>query len=330
MTPDCEALMPRLPGYRRFPSSKTQIEQALEFKNLKPRDDIGVIEALEQAEIFIAAKTWQRFWEGKQNIDRSTFKQICSFLEVNWQEIIEPSQTISPANLVPADPDFYGRIAEIEKLKSWATNTNCRLIVLYGLDGIGKSSLVAQLVKQVRGHFQRVEWKTFSYGDSVESTLIDLLQQLSPKNSFDRLNHQQLTEKLLYQLQQHSLIILEQEQDGNTVKFDEYKQLFRKLLQTHGKSHCSCILLITSYEKPDDVTAVADRNDAAQSLHLGGVDVTTGLEILNNKEPKLIKNLDVATELVTRLGGYPLALKLVSSHIRDRYHGDVQEFLDHL
>ena len=72
--------MPRLQGYRRFQSSKTKIEEVLEYKGLKPRDDIRVIDALEQEEVFIAAKTWQRFWEGKQNIDRATFKQICQFL----------------------------------------------------------------------------------------------------------------------------------------------------------------------------------------------------------------------------------------------------------
>jgi DNA-binding Xre family transcriptional regulator/GTPase SAR1 family protein len=322
--------MPRLPGHRRSAASKITVEQALEIKGLKPRDDIRIIEALEQSEVFIAAKTWQRFWEGKQNIDRSTFKNICQFLEINWQDIIEPRQNINRWDLIPADPNFYGRTEELQQLKIWTTNPNCRLIMLYGLDGIGKSSLVSQLIKQVSFSFQRVEWKTFSYGDAVESTLSDLLQQLDPQNLFDNLNYQQLNERLWQELQQRCLIILEQEQDGDTDNFDNYKQLLRKLLQTHGKSHYSCILLVTSYEKPDDVTAVANHNDAAKSLHLSGVDVKTGLEIIKNKEPKLVKNLEVASDLVTRFGGYPLALKLVSSYIRDQYNGDVQAFLNNI
>jgi AAA ATPase domain len=322
--------MARISGYRRCQSSKSRIEAALEFKGLKPRDDLRVLDALEQNRIFIAAKTWQRFWEGNQNIDRSTFKQICQFLGIDWQEIIEPYQNVNGSDFIPADPNFYGRGEELATLKSWATNPNCRLIILYGLDGIGKSSLVAQLIKQVRTSFGRIEWKTFSYGDSVSSTLIDLLQQLDSLNHFSDLNFQQLTEKLWWHLQQRCLIILEQEQDGNTHKFDDYKQLFRKLLQMHGKSHHSCILLITSYEKPDDVTAVADRDHAAKSLHLNGVDVATGLEILKNKELKLVKKPEIAAELVRQFGGYPLALKLVSSHIRDRYNGDIQQFLNNL
>jgi AAA ATPase domain len=322
--------MARISGYRRCQSSKSRIEAALESKGLKPRDDLRVLDALEQDRIFIAAKTWQRFWEGNQNIDRSTFKQICQFLGIDWQEIIEPYQNVNGSDFIPADPNFYGRGEELATLKSWATNPNCRLIILYGLDGIGKSSLVAQLIKQVRTSFGRIEWKTFSYGDSVSSTLIDLLQQLDSLNHFSDLNFQQLTEKLWWHLQQRCLIILEQEQDGNTHKFDDYKQLFRKLLQMHGKSHHSCILLITSYEKPDDVTAVADRDHAAKSLHLNGVDVATGLEILKNKELKLVKKPEIAAELVRQFGGYPLALKLVSSHIRDRYNGDIQQFLNNL
>jgi NB-ARC domain len=322
--------MARVSGYRRCQSSKSKIEAALESKGLKPRDDLRVLDALEQDRIFIAAKTWQRFWEGNQNIDRATFKQICQFLGMDWQEIIEPYQNINGSDFIIADPNFYGRVAELATLKSWAINPNCRLIILYGLDGIGKSSLVAQLIKQVRTSFGRIEWKTFSYGDSVDSTLVDLLQQLDSLNQFNGLSFQQLTEKLWWQLQQRCLIILEQEQDGNTQKFDDYKQLFRKLLQMHGKSHHSCILLITSYEKPDDVTAVADRDDAAKSLHLSGVDVATGLEILKNKELKFVENPEIAAELVRQFGGYPLALKLVSSHIRDRYNGDIQQFLNNL
>ena len=35
--------MSRLPGYRRSPASKLQLEQALESKSLKPRDDLRII-----------------------------------------------------------------------------------------------------------------------------------------------------------------------------------------------------------------------------------------------------------------------------------------------
>jgi hypothetical protein len=322
--------MPRPLGYRRFPESKTKIEESLESKGLKPRDDINVIEALEQEDIFIAAKTWQRFWEGKQNIDRATFKQICQFLGLDWHEIVAPSQQPVRSDLVPAESNFYGRNAELAILRAWVENPHCRLAILYGLDGIGKSSLVGQLIKQVSGSFERIEWKTFSYGDSVKSTLIDLLQLLDAHNSVGHLNLQQLKERLLQQLQQRCLIVLEQEQDEHTDKFDDYKQWLRQLLQTHSKSHQSCVLLITSYEKPDDVTAVANHRDAAKSLRLSGVDVTTGLEILKSKDPKLVTDPKAASELVTRFDGYPLALKLVSSHIRDRYNGNVREFLGNL
>jgi GTPase SAR1 family protein len=321
--------MPRSPGYRRSPTSKPQIEAALDSKGLKPRDDLSAIAALEQEDVFIAAKTWQRFWEGKQNIHRATFAKICQFLGLDWQEIVDLTQTTVPGNLVPAEPNFYGRTAELATLTSWVTNPNCRLIVLYGLAGIGKSSLVGQLIAHAQIGFERVEWKTFSYGDSVESTLIDLLQQLDSRQSAAHLQPQQLKERLWQQLQQRCLIILEQSQNERTDKFDDYKQLLRKLLQTQGRSHRSCILLITSYEKPDEVTAVANHRDAAKSMRLGGVDLATGLEILKNKEPKLLANPAAAAELVMRFDGYPLALKLVSSHIRDRYHGDVLEFLAH-
>jgi DNA-binding Xre family transcriptional regulator len=340
MTLDRSKLMARQLGYKRSPSpeGKDRIEQALKKKVLTGRADNNIIKALEKENVFITAKTWQRFWDGKQNIDRTTFKEICQFLGINWQDIVLPSQILPRSNLLPSDlvpsdpipsnPNFYGRTTELKILQEWVTSQFCRLVILYGLDGIGKSSLVRQLKTQVSKSFQRVEWKTFSYGDSVESTLIDLLHQLDSQNSLSDLSLQQLKNRFFEQLQQHRyLIILEQEQDGRTDKYEDYKNLLRKSIGcSNGKPHLSCILMITSYENPNEVRTMANFGEA-QSLHLQGVDTKTGLEIVKNKEPKLITDEEAATDLLKWFNGHPLALKLVSSQIRDRYNGDVRKFL---
>ncbi|BAZ10952.1 WD-repeat protein [Calothrix sp. NIES-4071] len=44
---------------------------------------------------------------------------------------------------------FYGRAQELATLEEWIINDNCRLIVLLGMGGIGKTSLSVKLAQKL-------------------------------------------------------------------------------------------------------------------------------------------------------------------------------------
>ena len=55
---------------------------------------------------------------------------------------------------------FCGRSKELLRLKQWMLKGECRLILLLGIGGIGKSTLVAKLVQQIQSEFEVVVWRS--------------------------------------------------------------------------------------------------------------------------------------------------------------------------
>src|SRR5207247_1238431 len=51
---------------------------------------------------------------------------------------------------------FHGRAQELSTLKRWVLHERCRLVVLLGLGGIGKTMLAAKLTHDLAPAFKRV------------------------------------------------------------------------------------------------------------------------------------------------------------------------------
>jgi DNA-binding Xre family transcriptional regulator len=326
--------MPIPPGYKRSKESQKKIRAALSKKSLnKPRgEDSEIVYEIQkyfEYKIEISEKTWQRFWDGKQNISKQKSMAICEFLELDYQDIVESNH-----NYVPSDPvsnaSFYGRKDELIQLEEWVTDPNCHLVLLHGLPETGKHVLVQQLEKnkKVIRSFEQVEWVKFSYGASVDNTLRNLIQQLDPQDLSNDLDIEDLEKIFWAQLQQqHCLIVLEQEKDGQTRKYDDYKKLLTELVKlSNAKARSSCILLITCYQKYDGLTSLD--KVTVKYLPLGGVDEKTGLEILENNNSQLVEDEEAAKRLILRFSGHPRALQLIGSHISNYHNGNVSEFLD--
>src|SRR5687767_347238 len=54
---------------------------------------------------------------------------------------------------------FVGRAEEQERLRRWVLDDRCRVMGLYGLAGIGKTLLAADLAHDVAPHFEYVYWR---------------------------------------------------------------------------------------------------------------------------------------------------------------------------
>src|SRR5262249_10334836 len=70
---------------------------------------------------------------------------------------------------------FTGREGELAELSHWIVEEECRLVVILGLGGIGKSALVSTLGKHLAPQFEAVLWRSVRDAPSCEDLVADCL-----------------------------------------------------------------------------------------------------------------------------------------------------------
>src|SRR5579884_1200810 len=227
---------------------------------------------------------------------------------------------------------FYGREQELTSLEQWITHDRCKVVSILGLGGVGKTSLANHLARQFKQHFDFVFWRSLQSLPSLESILRKCILFVSgqkvitvPDNKDEQIS------LLLHYLREHRcLLILDNFesvlQESNRVGvYREGYQGFGQLLQRLGTAEHQSCLLLTSREKPGELLPLEGRNAPVRSMHLGGMDVIDGQQIL--KDEDLYGSDEAWSSLVYLYGGNPLALKLIAAPIRELFGGDIVRFL---
>lgn len=275
----------------------------------------------------------------QQERERKVEEKACQSLpHCSWGEAIDVSV-------------FFDRTGELDKLCRWIQRDRCRLITLLGMGGMGKTALSVKLAEQLTGvnrwgeqeqqtrditeqtaPFQFLFWKALRDAPPLPELLTELLRFLSLEQATQLPAHTGGKLSLLLEhLQQHRcLIVLDNfdallaagEQTGNyRAEYEDYGELLRRLGEI---PHQSCVVL-TSREKPQEVTALAGEAFAVRVLPLQGLSETGGQKLLQAKG--LSGSNDDIRALVDRYGGNPLALKIAATSIQDLFAGHLTTFL---
>ena len=241
----------------------------------------------------------------------------------------EPRLDWDDAFVVPA---FYGREHEVATLSHWILQERCRVVSVYGIAGIGKSTLVVQVMHQLADQFDTVIFRSFRSLPPPETNLEDVLQTLAPQTAVPEPATLEARIRLLINAlrEQRVLIVIDNVEslyiEGDVrgrlrPEVEGYAQVLREIVET---AHQSCLLL-TSQEKPAVLRMLEGHGTLVRSLHVEGLDSAASAQLLNTRG--VTGSLEQQALLAERYTGNPLALKIAAETILDLFEGQIGPFL---
>jgi WD40 repeat protein len=246
----------------------------------------------------------------------------------------------------PAVSQLYGRDADAELLRSWILGESCRVVLITGLGGVGKTDLVtclgrggnqsegtsATLAAGIHEHFDAVIWRSLLNVPPPEDLFGDMVAVLSEhRRTLRPLPHQQIEDVLRCLQERRCLVILDNVEavlkpGDPQMRYREGYEAYGAFFEQAGRStHKSCLLL-TSREKPRAVADLEGAHKPVRSLSLAGIGKAESQSLFAQIGAFSGRSTDW-DRIVRLYNGNPLALELAARHIDQVFDGDLGAFL---
>jgi DNA-binding HxlR family transcriptional regulator len=236
---------------------------------------------------------------------------------------------------------FYGRTEELATLRRWILEERCRVVAVLGIGGIGKNTLSVKLAEQIQDKFDFVIWRSLRYAPLVQDILAELIRFLSSESETDLPTtiDGRISRLIRYLRASRCLLVLDNAEsilrgcDSPEVScnccagyyregYEGYGELLKRIGET---PHQSCLVL-TSREEPKEIGLLEGETSPVRVLQLKGLQLADIQKIFKAKGSFWGSTAEWS-RLIEFYAGNPLALKIVSTTIKNLFDGSIAEFL---
>jgi hypothetical protein len=226
----------------------------------------------------------------------------------------------------PIITEFYGRNSELQTLENYILKSKARLVNLYAITGIGKSTVAKRFIDIYESEFDVIIWRNLRFKPHLDDFIKSILIFLKPQAYLNENLEYNLDSLLKVLDEKRCLIVIDDLQYlFNSGKLAGEYQPEYQLYQTLFKSiinipHKSCFLLI-SQEKTKEVTQLEKDNNLVYSLQLQGLD-ESAREIFKAKK---LQDEDKWVNLINLYQGNPAWLTWVANLVQELGNGKITE-----
>ncbi|MEL6581814.1 MAG: NB-ARC domain-containing protein, partial [Cyanobacteria bacterium J06621_12] len=224
---------------------------------------------------------------------------------------------------------------ELSTLSSWSQDADCRLIVVSGMTGAGKTTLVTRFANSIKEQFDYVIWFSLSQRPSLPKLLNKYLNIVNPQRANDSKSQELsflLSELIDCLRRQKILLVLDGlqcilEVNQNSVsyqqEFEGYGQFLRSIISTNHQS----LLVTTSRIKPKLLEYYA--KNQVRFLDLQGFDRKTTMNFLGADQGNCLVEQELLN-LSGTLQHNPQLLKIANNHIDIFSQDDADQVIEDL
>lgn len=290
----------------------------------------------------LTRQTVSKFLNGGA-IDWENFHDLCDLLDIEDWANISTSEAAGHTkkthdkrqqrHYFGAAPDFQvqGHTEEKQRLESYVLDDNCHLVVVTGMARIGKTFLVAEVIRNVADQFDFVIWQRVQSGQEPKQLIAKLINFIDD-SSYEDTTLNACVDRLIACFRKHRcLVVLNRMellmQPGSGLgKFSEGNQGYGELLRRVGEQHHQGCLVAVSREPINDLTVFIGSNPAIRQLPVEGISFEDAYKIFQDHH--ITETRENLHELIEAYGSHPYFLRLAATYIKQLYQGRVDNFLN--
>ncbi|MDJ1183383.1 tetratricopeptide repeat protein [Roseofilum casamattae] len=219
----------------------------------------------------------------------------------------------------PSITHWQGREKALQKVNGWLDNRNCKVSIILGVGGVGKSALASKIYAE-RQDFTSNYWADLSGAPELNSLARNILHKwvlLSEQEAND-IPENQVMPYLMHQLQEQRYLLVLDNFESVSAKL-EYRDFLQDLLS--NCHHQSEILVTTQVPVKPELHWL----ETPQVLPLSGLSPVEGAQLLHSRKVKEEQaKLEAFSENVS---GHPLTLTLVAGVLTNQEDEDEENRL---